>query len=337
MNLKKYLIDKVVVILINAAAILLLSFYLYAMGNETSAIAIIDFIWVIVIAVVFAVDYYNRKKYYRNIYRVLNELDKRYLIAEVIRPTHRLEDRLNHDILRLSNKSVIEDVNKVNSQLLEYREYIEAWIHDVKTPLTAVGLICENNKDENFRKIQAELEKINNLMEMVLYYARVDNANKDFIVKTTDIKELVINAVRQNKVYLIQNNMQVEVELEKTLVHTDEKWVMFILSQLIINCIKYKKDNKGIITFRMENGENKYSLVIEDNGIGIKKSELKRIFEKGFTGTNGRNSNKSTGIGLYLCKKVCDKLEIGITCESLENEYTRMVLTFPDSNHLILQ
>lgn len=128
---------------------------------------------------------------------------------------------------------------------------------------------------------------------------------------------------------LIQNKISVTLEDTDMEVFSDSKWIEFILNQLLINSVKYSKEDTPKIKFYVQSTKDGVNLTVEDNGIGIKESELPRIFEKGFTGSKGRNANKSTGIGLYLCKSLCDKLGIEIKAESKINEYTRITLIFP--------
>lgn len=126
--------------------------------------------------------------------------------------------------------------------------------------------------------------------------------------------------------------MQVKIEMESCFVSTDEKWALFILDQIFSNCIKYSRDENGCVRIFSETGKNKVKLSVEDNGIGIRSEELGRVFEKGFCGTNGRSGRYSTGIGLYLTKKLCDRLGMGIRIESEYDQYTRVWLQFPESD-----
>lgn len=164
-------------------------------------------------------------------------------------------------------------------------------------------MLCENNKSEITNKIDEEIEEINNYVEQALFYARLDQVSNDFMIRKIKLADVIKNVLSRNKKIMIQNNMKVELKNTDVSAYSDEKWLEFILNQIIINSIKYKKEqNATIIIETTENKEN-IKLKIKDNGMGIKKSEIDRIFDKGFTGTNGRNQKKSTGIGLYLCKR----------------------------------
>lgn len=173
----------------------------------------------------------------------------------------------------------------------------------------------------------------------------MEQVYKDYMIHSVNLKNVVLNSVRRNKLYFIQGKMQVNVEFDDIMVSTDEKWIEFLLNQIFLNAIKYRTNENAHIDITTNKQDKNIELIIEDNGIGIPKEDIGRIFEKGFTGSNGRRdikkdnstdynvSKKATGIGLYLCKNLCDKLDIGIRCESEEGRYTRMILTFPDSDY----
>lgn len=196
-------------------------------------------------------------------------------------------------------------------------------------------MIVENNKSEITESINEELDKIDNYTEQALFYARSNTVEKDYYIKKINLKELVNSVVIRNKKSLIQNNIGVEINGLEINVYSDVKWCAFILNQLIQNAIKYSKDdNRKIEIYAKENKDN-VILYIKDNGIGIKDSEVSRVFEKGFTGENGRRKGqKATGIGLYLCKKLCDKLSLGLELKSEENVSTEVSLTFPKNSFL---
>ncbi len=200
-------------------------------------------------------------------------------------------------------------------------------------------MVIENNKNEVTKSIDEELDKVENYIEQALFYARSNTVEKDYYIKTTNLKDIVNESIKKNKSILIQNKMLINIhDLENT-VQTDSKWIQFILNQIIQNSVKYKKqDNNSRIEIYSKQGNENVTLYIKDNGIGIKKGEIARVFEKGFTGTNGRLQNKkSTGIGLYLCKKLCDKLGLAIELDSAQNEGTEIRLVFPKNSYINLK
>ena len=219
----------------------------------------------------------------------------------------------------------------------DYKEYIELWIHEIKIPIATSKMIIENNKNEITKSIDEELDKIENYTEQALFYARSNTANKDYIIKKTNLEKIVNNVILKNKAELIHKKIQLDIHDINVEVKTDSKWVIFILNQIINNSIKYKKQNENLkIEIFTKKQKESICLYIKDNGMGIKKGEITRVFEKGFTGSNGRILNKkSTGIGLYLCKKLCDKLGMAIELNSEENVGTEIKLIFPLGTFLL--
>lgn len=334
MHFWDYVKNKAPVLLINAAALLCLSVFLLLLKTTGTAVILILIVWIFVLVTYLLADYHFRRKYFAELTNVLEDLDQRYLIAEVMKPAHRLEDQLYWEILRKSNKSVIEKIHEAENSQKEYKEYIESWIHEVKSPITAIHLICGNHKEEYTKRILTEVDEIENEVEKVLYYARMEQVYQDYLIHPVNLREAVLSAIRTEKRHFIQCGLQIELEMENITVSTDEKWVVFMLKQMFSNSMKYRRDTGARLHIYAENGEKQKSLILEDNGCGISKEDVGRVFEKGFTGKNGRMENsRATGMGLYLCKRLCEKLGVGLSCQSEEGAYTRMILTFPDSDH----
>lgn len=333
MHFLDYLKSKAPVLLINAAALLCLSVFLSLLKTAGTVVILIFIVWIIVLVIYLLADYHFRRRYFAELTNVLENLDQRYLIAEVMKPAQRLEDRLYWEILRKSNKSVIEKIHEAENSQKEYKEYIESWIHEVKSPITAIHLICGNHKEEYTKRILTEVDEIENEVEKILYYARMEQVYQDYLIHPVNLREAVLSAIRREKRHFIECGLQIDLNMEDVIVSTDEKWVEFILKQIFSNSMKYRKDTGAKLRIYIEKGKKQKSLVLEDNGCGIAKEDRGRVFEKGFTGKNGRMENsRATGMGLYLCKRLCDKLGIGLVCESEEGVYTRMILTFPDSD-----
>ena len=284
-------------------------------------------------------EYNKKKKYYNYLEKMLNHLKEKYLITEVIKKPEFIEGKILYETLEQINKSMHENVNKYKYNVKDYKDYIELWIHEIKIPLATSKMIIENNKNNATRSIEEELDKLENYIDQTLYYARSNTVEKDYYIKKSNLKELVNESIKKNKTMLIQEKVEINTHDLNNIIYTDSKWIIFILNQLIQNSVKYKNKDRTleIEMFSKENKDNTI-LYIKDNGIGIKKNEINRIFEKGFTGTNGRLSNKkSTGIGLYLCKKLCDKLGISIELDSKENEFTEIKIIFPNSSYINLK
>lgn len=197
-------------------------------------------------------------------------------------------------------------------------------------------MIIENNKTNVTKSIDEELQRIENYIEQALFYARSNTVEKDYYIKKVKLKDIVYESIKKNKNVLIQEKVSINLHDLDLEVNTDSKWIGFILNQIIANSIKYKKvDCRLEIEIYAKQGKENVILYIKDNGIGIKEGEITRVFEKGFTGTNGRLvGKKSTGIGLYLCKNLCNKLGIQIELSSILDGGTKVQLVFPKSSYI---
>ena len=211
----------------------------------------------------------------------------------------------------------------------EYREYIEMWVHEIKTPIASSKLLIENNSNEVTKKIDTQIDKIENYVEQVLYYSRSDEVGKDYIIKEVKLGELIRKVIKRNHRDFINKKIVLKLDDIPEIVYCDAKWLEFILNQIIGNGIKYSKEKESSIKVETKELSNSVVLNIEDTGVGIIDRYVNRVFEKGFTGENGRIFGKSTGMGLYLCKKLCDKLGLGLKLESKENKGTRVSVIFP--------
>lgn len=260
-------------------------------------------VWVLVmICYLFAV-YFSRKKYLNKLLDMTEQLEERYLITEVMKMPERADEQVFYQIMKMGAKSMLEKIGRIEKERKEYKEYIEQWIHEAKTPITAMKLICENNCGErnssDTRALLAELEKMNRYTEQALYYARSEHTEKDYLIRETSLEDIIHGAIADNKYLLRQNNVAITVDDIQEHVYTDEKWVRFILDQIIGNAVKYRTKQPKIHFYAVKKAD-RVELSVEDNGIGIPGSDLPRIFEKGFTGSNGRAIQGSTGYRIVL-------------------------------------
>ena len=326
MNGKQYLKNQLPVILINLLGMLALALFLIASGNGIQTVLFILVVWLIVLTSCLLLFYFSRKKYLNKLLDMTEQLKERYLLPEIMQEPERADEQVFYQIMKMAEKSMLERIGEVQRERKEYKEYIEQWIHEVKTPITAIKLICENNRCSFTRELMAELENINRFTEQALYYARSEHTEKDYSVREINLSDVVHGAIADNKYLLRQNNVAVTVEDVEYSIYSDDKWLRFILDQLISNAVKYRADQPVLHFFTVKEND-RIILSVEDNGIGIPQSDLPRIFEKGFTGQNGRTIHSSTGIGLYLCRRLCDKLGIGISASS-ERKGTAISLSF---------
>ncbi len=292
---------------------------------------------VIIIGIDIVVEYRKKSNFYNELKNNLEKLDNKYLISEIINTPDFIEGKILKNTIQETGKSMLENVNSYKQLQEDYKEYIELWIHEIKIPIATSKLIIENNKNEITKSIDEELDEIENYTEQALFYARSNTVNKDYVVTKSNLQEIVNGAILKNKSALLSSKTSIELHDLEREVYTDSKWAVFIINQIIQNAIKYSKiKDRKIEIYAISKREN-VVLYIKDNGIGIKKGEITRVFEKGFTGENGRTINKkSTGIGLYLCKKLCDKLGLGIELNSEKDIGTEVRIIFPKSSFMNL-
>ena len=330
MSLKNFIKEKILLISLLILALVTIEIFLIAYDVHNFIKIYIIVFPLLLISISLSIEYYNKKNFYNKLEKNLQDLNEKYLISEIIETPNFIEGKILKEVIQDVNKSMIENVNKYKKIQEEYKEYIELWIHEIKIPIATSKMIIENNKSEAGRSIDEELDKVEDYIEQALYYARSNTVEKDYIIGKVELREIVNTAVIKNKNLLITNKVNLDLHDLDRCVYTDSKWMVFILNQIIQNAVRYgKKEDQKLEIFAKEEKE-KVILFVKDNGIGIKSSEICRVFEKGFTGENGRIiGKKSTGIGLYLCKKLCEKLEIGLELESEKDVGTKVAITFP--------
>lgn len=272
-------------------------------------------------------EYFRQKKKSKKIISLVDNVNEKYLISEIIKEPLEMENKAYYYALKQACKAMNDRIGELEKENTEYQEYVESFVHEIKTPISALSLALENNND--FR-LKQEVDKINQLVEQMLYYARSENTEKDYFVKEIQLTEIIHSVILKYRHYMLNKKITLNVHDLDHIVITDEKWLVFIISQIIQNSIKYLDKDKKEIEVWGENSNNYINLIIKDNGCGIKESDLVRIFEKGFTGTN-RKKGYSTGMGLYLTKKLCDKLGLKLQIQSKEKEFTKLTITFPKS------
>ena len=329
MSYKEYLKGNIGIILFNILSLIVLSVFLFCVGNKFKSILVIYIAWTGVLLIYLVIAYKKRKYHFDFVEKCICNIDKKYLISEVLEVPPFIDAEPYYYLLKKSSKSMREEINKEKLILKDYKEYIEQWIHEVKTPISLIKLIEENNRTTKSSAILMQLEEIDRYVEQALFYARSEDVEKDYLVKDVSLQSCVNNVITRNKQGFIINNIDIEIEDVDKSVYCDSKWLEFIFNQIIVNSIKYRNKINPKVKIYSQSIKNGTQLIIEDNGIGIPSDELERVFEKGFTGNIGRLNSKSTGIGLYLCRKLCDKLGLAIDIQSEINGYTKVIITFP--------
>lgn len=252
---------------------------------------------------------------------ILNELDALPKSLDIrIDYYHKIIEKLYEDLEKLTQEN-----RKKNTDMVDY---YSMWVHQIKTPIAAMNFLLDNEEVDQ-KNLQQELFKIERYVEMVLTYIRLDSTSSDYVITKINLDEVVKDSVKKYATIFINKKIKLNFVSHETMVISDKKWLSFAIEQILGNSVKYSNTG-GEIT--IETCENK--LIVEDNGMGIKEEDLPRIFEKGFTGFNGRYEKKSSGLGLYLCKKTLDKLGHHIEISSKVGEGTRVEITFPKEDTL---
>ncbi len=329
MKLRKYLVDKLPQIAVCGFCDVLIFMLLRAFKTEQSLIGAVLFVLLCMELIVFGIDYIRKYRFYKRLEDVVESLDKKYLALEMLDIPGFYEGRILYQSLYEIDKSMNEHVKEYQASISDFKDYVEMWIHEVKIPISSLTLLNHNHPDSLEKKYIEQIKRLDNYIDQVLYYVRSENAEKDYILKEIELSDVVKNVALKNKDDLLENRVNLEVNIGQEKVYTDGKWLEFILNQIVNNCIKYRDDEKkSFIRIMAKDKDRTIELEIFDNGIGIPEQDLSRVFDKSFTGENGRLRAKSTGMGLYIVKKLCEKLGHQIRIESEFGKFTRIVISF---------
>lgn len=274
----------------------------------------------------FLLYFLPRYRFYREAYQKEQELKEKHMLYDVLEPPGFAEGNALCDLLEAAGQAMQQRIASYELDSREYREYVETWVHEIKTPIASGQLIAENNPSKAMEVMACELLKIDSYVEQALYYARSSSAEQDYLVRKYQLKELVRGALRSRARMLILRGIAVQLERLDFQVYTDSKWMGFMIGQVLENSSKYGAKHLHIWA---EKRQENIVLHIEDDGVGVDEQDIGRIFEKGFTGKNGRAYGKSTGIGLYLCRKLADKLGMGIFAHSCQEGGLCINFVFP--------
>lgn len=334
MKLIDYLKDKLIPIFIYIINTFIIAMLLVAFKNNYFLIIIIVILLIILGLILLLTDYLKKRAFYNNIQSKLINLDKKYLVLEMLDKPKNREEELNYQILYDINKSYIEELKDYKLSLKSFKEYIELWIHEVKIPISSLVLMTHNSKENLPKKYTTQINRLDNYIDQVLYYVRSNNSEEDYLIKEVSLSKIINAVALKNKDDLLENNIEFIVKAKEEKVLTDEKWLEFILNQIINNSIKYKRNIKNPkIEIAVEENSTQVTLTITDNGIGIPQNDLPKVFNKSFTGTNGRKTSKSTGLGLYITKNLLKKLGHKVEIESSVNKYTKVTITFSKNDY----
>lgn len=305
--------------------------FLRATGTRTGVLMLLALVGLVLFLLTLALDYIRTRARLTELEEIMEGLDEKYLFAECIPKPKNAYERKIFDLNRRAGRSMLETVSQARSAQRAYREYVESWVHEIKTPITAAQMLCRGL--EGGRKLCQELAQIEAHVQRALYYARTENPERDCVIRQVQLSELTAQAIQAHQTLLIQSGVRVETEGLTQSVYTDEKWAVFLLGQLLQNAARCRGEDP-LIRITSRSLGHRVELRVEDNGIGIPSHEQPRVFDRGFTGSNGRTRGSSTGMGLYLCRKAADFLDLELGLESEEGRGTAVTVCFPGKDSL---
>lgn len=276
-------------------------------------------------------DYTRKRAYYRNLSQAVKQLEKARHLSAFVEDPGFLEGHLSWEACETLAYLSGRELGQAAEDAAAYRNYVETWIHEVKTPIAACRLILGRMRGPDATALRQELESIERYVEQALYYARSKNLSADYAVHELSLAEVAKEACKRNQNLLIASDATPIIDIPPDCtVFSDESWLIFILGQLLSNSAKY-----GARTIRISSREQREGpsgsilLEVADDGMGIPAEDMPNIFNQGFVGANGRDGGSATGMGLYLCAQLCQAMGVGIDAFSEEGKGTRIVLSLP--------
>ena len=321
MNIKDYILSKGVTLCFLGIGTVVLVVSMAAAEADTGIIFLsFTFISFLILGwIVCGFIFENRRL--EKLERILDEVGDKYLAGEILPMPLNPAEKRYYEIMKTVSRSAINEVENAVREKEEYQDYLESWVHEIKTPLTACFLILDNKAD--IIKLKKELKRADNLTESILYYGRMRTIENDIQIKEIKVSNAMNIAVKSQMELLISAGISVDISGDFK-VYTDEKSLIFIFKQILVNCSKYCLKCHVELKADSERGV----IIVRDNGIGIHSYEINRVFDRGFTGTNGNLSGNGTGMGLYIVKELCGHLKIDISVDSKIGEYTEIKLAF---------
>lgn len=294
---------KIIITVLTIYAVFIISFILYRL--PLSAVVYPFIICTMILVVSIICDAGKKYRKFKNIKLLLENEDISMSDIEDMINDYEYED-LFRELISQKEQIKASDSENFNSMV----DYYTLWAHQIKTPIASMRLNLQNTESPLSHQLRSDLFRIEQYVEMVLTYLRLDSSSTDYVFREYDLDSIIKSTVKKFAGDFIAKKITLNYEPLNKKVLTDEKWLSFVIEQIITNSLKYT--DKGSITVCIEDD----FLCIKDTGIGISQEDLPRIFDRGFTGMNGRTQNKSSGIGLYLVGRICKNLNHPVTVES---------------------
>lgn len=330
MTIKTYIKGHMELMLSFASIFIVLNLILFTstpLDKSIGEIFYLDLLAVFIITAGCSFHYLKIKNTYKTIQKMMIQgEDVNYIFKK---KSNVIGINLMGQLLDHKDKEFIMKEENYQQKMNNLKDYITQAVHDLKVNIAVCEMVINRfeNEDEKINKLLFQINQIKFRIEQILSIARANHYSEDIVSEYVDIQKVVKDAIKDNSEFFMSKGISIQVDLKPYRFISDKKWIHYIITQILNNSYKYTRQDGKIMIFNGEDDKG-YYLHIKDNGIGICKEELNRVFDKGFTGSNGRDNTKSTGMGMYYAKKVADILGIGINVQSQKGVYTEFVLAF---------
>jgi signal transduction histidine kinase len=328
----EYAQSKAVALVVAAVGIASACVIAHVCGCPADAVALMAIMLVACVVIACAFDYMRVRRFYREVEDLANTLERPYQLHSLMVEPQSPDQRIVFEALKAMGVVSADEVAQANAKATEHREFVEGWVHGVKAPLASCELIAERIDEPEHSQLASELDRIERQVDAALWYARSDCANNDYAIREVALADIPRQVCRDNARFLIEQGCIPEIEIDDdVMVFTDKKQVAFIVAQLVENAAKYGAKHLRFTAERIESREGLgcIDLHVDDDGRGIPAEDVSRVFERGFTGTRGREGAASTGMGLYLAARLSEQLDLGLSITSADGEGTRATVSFP--------
>lgn len=324
-SLCSYLKDHLVIWLCLLSTLLLFFILATLKGYDKDIILYALLLSFLIISIILSIDFYFYYQKYLSLEKVKKQI---HVTLQQLPQSKNTIEKQYTELLQIVFTTMQESKSLYDNQYQELLEYYTLWVHQVKTPIAAMRLLLQMDKQNN-HDLLLELSKIEQYVEMVLHYLRLKTMSNDLLLKKYSLEDILHEAIKKQSHFFIRKNIHLQLEPIDIMVLTDQKWLLFVIEQILSNALKYTPNNGSIHIYVQD-----YTLVIEDTGSGIIAEDLPRVFDKGFTGYNGRINKTSTGIGLYLCKEIITNLSHHIRIDSVYHQGTRVSINLKSTDSI---
>lgn len=327
-----YLKDNAVLIAFSSAFLVFLTIVLQVLQASVGGIFFIDLIAVLGLVGYLLYDYFRQAAFWRSLTEMSRTLEKGAQFVDLVDDTSVLQGQIAREAALAISAADNQAITNLKAQVRANSDYIELWVHEVKTPLAAAKLVAKRMSGPDALTLRRELERMDDLIGQALFAARTESLEQDYLIRELDLLDVVREVCKSHMHYLTSANVALDFKIDPaTTVFADRIWLEFIITQLVVNAMKYDASLISFDAFALEDESASSCTILEirDDGCGVPASDVPRVFDRGFTGEVGRAHGSATGMGLYLVARMCMSMGLGIMFASEEGKGTRVQLSFP--------